>query len=100
MYPTLSISLTQLDIIIPTGFTIGSSCTTTSGTCSMFSATKYRIVNVGLSISNLIITMPRILLNSYSPISPSFELVYTYNGYNVSVKSSGITVGIFCTSPC
>lgn len=44
--------------------------------------------------------MPNVLLNLYNPVSTSFGIVYTYNGFNVSVKTTGIVVGIFCTSPC
>jgi hypothetical protein len=46
------------------------------------------------------VTMPNVLLSFYNPTSTSFGLVYTYNGFNVSVKTSGINVGIYCTSPC
>ena len=27
-------------------------------------------------------------------------MVYTYDGYNVSYKDSGITLSAYCTSPC
>lgn len=44
--------------------------------------------------------MPNVLLNYYNPTSTSFALVYTYNGFNVSVKNSGVVLSRYCTSPC
>lgn len=58
------------------------------------------MTGVGLFLSNLNVVMPNILLNYYNPTSSSFQVVYTYNGFNVSTKTSGIFTSIYCTSPC
>lgn len=40
------------------------------------------------------------LLNSFSSSSTSFSIVYSYNGFRVSTKSTGIVVNVYCTPPC
>lgn len=55
---------------------------------------------MGLTLSLVNITMSNVLLSYFNPTSTSFGLVYTYNGFNVSYKTTGVVVSIFCTSPC
>lgn len=100
LYSSLDLTLTQIDITIPAEFTIGSVCTSTSGTCVKFSDSIYRVTNVGLSMTNLNITLTDLQLNYFDPTSGTFKLVYTYNGLNVSVLESGVVLSPYCTSPC
>ena len=44
--------------------------------------------------------MKDILLNYFDPNSNSFKIVYSYDGYNISVQETGITLSPFCTTPC
>lgn len=60
----------------------------------------YKVNNVGYSLNNFNITMNNVLLSYYNPSSTSFSVSFKYDGYNVSVKGSGVVVGIYCTDPC
>ena len=55
---------------------------------------------MGHTLTNMNVTMRDILLNYFDPTSSTFKVVYSYNGYNISVLETGVTVSPYCTSPC
>ena len=93
-------ALAMVEITIPPEFTIGTECTTTSGSCAPVSASIYRVTNVGHTLTNMNVTMKDMLINYFDPISSTFKVVYSYNGYNISVLETGITISPYCDSPC
>lgn len=66
----------------------------------MFNSTAYKVTNVGFTLNNYNVVMTNVLLNSFSPSSASFAITYSYNGYNVSSKYTGVVVNVYCTAPC
>jgi hypothetical protein len=92
---------TSLTIIPPTGFSITSntSCTAATGSCLVINGSIVAS-GVGLSVSNLIVTIRQITLPYFSPTSSSFSVTYGYAGSQVATISSGVLVSVFCTSPC
>jgi hypothetical protein len=74
-------------ITIPDGFTIGTSCQSTPGICSVVNSTTYKITAPGKSLNNFVVSMENVLLNSFTSESSSFSVAYSYNGNNISVQS-------------
>ena len=93
-------SNTQLIITIPPDFTIGSTCSSTLGTCSPANSTAYTITGIGLTVSSVVITLTNITLPYFSSTSSSFSLSYQYGSTLVAQANSGITVSVYCTPPC
>jgi hypothetical protein len=92
---------TALTLTLPASFAVSANttCTPAVGVC-VIGNTTLTITAVGLSLSNFTISIGKITLPYFSPSSTSFGIVYSYAGTQVAVVSSGVTVSVFCTSPC
>jgi hypothetical protein len=92
---------TSLALTPPTGFSVNSNttCTASIGTCLVANG-SISVSGVGLTVTNLITTIKKITLPYFSPTSSSFTIVYGYAGSQVATVSAGVTVSVFCTSPC
>ena len=51
-------------------------------------------------MTNMIVTMKKVVLPHFDPTSNSFALAYKYDSANVATLNSGIVVTPYCTSPC
>ena len=95
------VNQTSLTLIPPTGFSITSntSCTASIGSCLVING-SFVVSGVGLSVNNLIVTIEQITLPYFSPTSTSFSITYGYAGSQVATINSGVTVSVYCSSPC
>ena len=96
----LNASQTSLTITLPPDITTlsNSSCSVANLTCSL-SGTTFTVSAVGLSVSSLAVTMSNLML-AFSTTSSSFSVQYLYSSSIIASLSTGLTVSIFCSSPC
>jgi hypothetical protein len=87
-------------ITVPAGFTTGDSCQSTAGSCYVINSTTYMITAPGKQLKNFVVSMSNVNVGNFAPVSPSFSVVYSYDGSNVTVQTSGINVPVYCKSPC
>lgn len=78
---------TKLEIVLPVGVVaeVNATCVVSVGVCSRVTAERFSIVSVGLAMTTYSVVMNNILLPFINSQSPSFSLIYTYDGKNVSV---------------
>ena len=101
LYSSFDVALTVLDIHVPADFTIGPNCSVTGGgSCSVLNSSVYRVTSVGLSLTNLNVTLNNLLLSYFDPSSATFKVEYSYNSHMVSTVESGLFLSVFCTKPC